>query len=133
MRASLAIHVNDVTKIFGSTSELTDIGQGQHVKILGYVTGENNVAAAQVKVEKKASAKVKLQGPITLINRPVISVLSVDLDTDVLPENGFETAEQGPVSRDEFFNQILKGNTVSTIGNLIGYEVEWEEIELLPE
>jgi len=130
---ALLIHVNDVTKIFGNAAALIDVQQGQHVKILGYVAGENKVEAAQVKVEKKASDKVKLQGPVTLINRPEISVLSVDVDTGTIPENGFEIMKEGSVSRNEFFNLVVRGDTVGASGNLIGGEVEWREIEQLQE
>jgi len=129
----LVIHVNNSTKIFGNAAGMSDILKDQHVKILGYVAGKNKVEAAQVKVEKKASAKVRLQGPITLINRPVMSVFSVDIDTAPIPENGFETIEEGSVSRNEFFNLIVIGDTVGATGNLMGDAVEWSEIELLQE
>ena len=129
----LAIHVNDATRIFGNAVDLNEVGQGQHVKILGYVAGENKIEAARVKVEKKASNKVKLQGPVTLINRPVIFVLGADVDTGTIPENGFESMEEGPVSRDDFFNLVSKGDTVGANGFLLGNEVEWKEIELLQE
>jgi hypothetical protein len=130
---ALVIHINNFTKIFGNAAELTDIRQGQHAKILGFVAGVNKVEAAKVKVENKASAKVRLQGPITLVNRPIISVFSVDVDTDAIPENGFGNMEDGPVSRNEFFNLVVRGDTVGANGNLIGEEVEWSEIELLQE
>ncbi len=130
---ALIIHINDFTKIFGDAAELTDVQQGQHAKILGFVAGENKVEAARVKVENKASAKVRLQGPITLINPPIISVFTVDVDTAAIPENGFGTMEDGPVSRNEFFNLAFKGDTVGANGKLTGNEIEWGEIELLQE
>jgi hypothetical protein len=127
------IHVNNVTKIFGDAVELTKIEQDQHVKILGYVAGENKVEAAQVKVEKKASDKVKLQGPVTLIGGRVISVFTVDIDTGTIPDDGFETAEDGLVSRSEFLRLVAEGDTVSANGNLIDKVVEWKGIELIQE
>jgi cytochrome c-type biogenesis protein CcmE len=130
---ALVIHINSFTKIFGDAAELTDVQQDQHAKILGFVAGGNKVEAARVKVEDKASAKVRLQGPVTRINRPIISVFSVDVDTDAIPENGFGTMEDGPVSRNDFFNLAFKGDTVGANGELTGNEIEWGEIELLQE
>lgn len=130
---ALVIHINNFTKIFGDAAGLTDVRQGQHAKIIGFVAGENKVEAAQVKVETKASAKVRLQGPVTRINHPIISVLSVDVNTDAIPENGFGTMEDGPVSRNDFFNLVIRGDIVGAKGNLIGNEIEWGEIELLQE
>ncbi|UCD80792.1 MAG: hypothetical protein JSW26_04990 [Desulfobacterales bacterium] len=129
----LVIRVNDFTKIFGHATTLTDIRQGQHVKVLGYVAGENKVAAAQVKVEKKAMEKVKLQGPVTLINGPIISVFSVEVHTEIIPDDGFEAVEAGPVSRNDFLNLVTVGDTVSANGNLVGGLVGWQGIELLQE
>lgn len=130
---ALVVHVNNLAKIFGNATELTDIRQNQHVKILGVVAGENKVEAVRVKVENKDSDKVRLQGPVTLIKRPIIAVFRVEIDTDAIPGNGFGTMQDGPVSRSEFFNLVFSGNTVGASGNLIGDQVEWGKIELLQE
>ncbi len=41
--------------------------------------------------------------------------------------------EDGPVSRNDFFNLVIRGDIVGAKGNLIGNEIEWGEIELLQE
>ena len=114
---------------------MTDIQLRQHVKILGYVAGADSVQAIQVKVEteNKSSGKVKLQGPVTRIDSSFVSVLGVDVDTDAIPSDGFSSMQDGPVSRNEFFNFVIIGDTVGINGNLSGNEVEWGEIELLQE
>jgi cytochrome c-type biogenesis protein CcmE len=136
----LVIHVNDVTKIFGNAADLDNIEIGRHVKILGYVAGQKKVEAAQVKVEKKDndSAKVKLQGPLTDtdISAEIISIFKIEVDTNEIPDDGFKAAQEGWVSRKDFFNLVVRGDTISTVsanGNLIGDVVEWKEIELLQE
>jgi len=131
----LVIHVNDATKIFGDAAEFTDLRPGQHVKIIGYVAGQDKVEAAKVKVEKKASDKVKLQGPVTDINivGKIIYILSIELIMDEIPDDGFKAAGEGRVSRNDFFNLVDIGDTLSANGNLIGDAVEWKGIELLQE
>ena len=127
----LVIRVNSVTKIFGDASKLIDIQKGQHVKVLGYAAGEDKVEAAQVKVEKKARDKVKLQGPVTSKSNTTVSVFNVEIDMSQIDE--FETDTEGSVSRDDFLNLATEGDTVSANGNLIGDVVEWKWIELLQE
>lgn len=127
----LVIRVTGVTKIFGDASRLVDIQEGQHVKVLGYTAGEDKVEAAQVKVEKKASNKVKLQGPINGKSNTTVSVFNVAIDLSRIDE--FETNTEGSVSGDEFLILATEGDTVSANGNLIGDAVEWKGIELLQE
>ena len=127
----LVIRVTGVTKIFGDASQLADIQEGQHVKILGYAAGEDKVEAAQVKVEKRASDRVKLQGPINGKSNTTVSVFNVAIDLSRIDE--FETDTAGSVPRDEFLILATEGDTVSANGNLIGDAVEWKGIELLQE
>jgi len=125
----LTIRSNDVTKIFGDADKLEDIIAGQHVKILGYAAGADSVQAIQIKVER-SNNKVKLQGPVTFINRPVVSLLGVDVDTSQIADDGFETAEDGLITRDEFFSVVAVGDTVNAAGNLAVDRVNWKSIEM---
>jgi hypothetical protein len=128
----LTIKTSDVTKIFGVADKLEDIEIEKHVKILGYAAGADSVQAIQVKVEK-SNDKVKLQGPVTSIGEPVVSVLGVDVDTRQIKDDGFETAQDGLISRDEFFSAVAVGDTVNAGGNLSGDLVNWKSIEMIAE
>lgn len=130
----LVIHINDATKIFGNASELAELVPGRHVKITGYVAGKNKVEAGRVKVEIKENDKIKLQGPVTEdVVATIISVFRIEVDTAEIPKDGFKAAGEGRLSRNEFLNLVVKGDTVSANGNLMGDVVEWKEIELLQE
>jgi len=125
----LVVHINDITKIFGNANTADEIKTEEHVKILGYVAGQDEVEAIQVKVEKKLSDKVKLQGPVTGKENSTVFVFNVAIDLTKI-EN-FETDTEGSVSRDRFLNKVTVGDTVIAKGNLIGDLVEWKGIELL--
>lgn len=129
----LVISVSNITKIFGDANDLVDIGSGQQIKVLGYAALPNQVEAAQVKVMDKAKDKIKLQGPVTGVDEPIVTVFQVEVDTRAIPDDGFETEAQGAVSRNVFFELVGQGDTVSLNGNLIDDAVQWKGIELFQE
>jgi hypothetical protein len=129
---SLTIRSNDVAKIFGDADKLENIQAGQHVKILGYAAGSDRVQAIKVKVER-SNNKVKLQGPVTFKNSPVVSLLGVNVNTSQIADDGFETAEDGLITRGEFFSAVEVGDTVNAAGNLVGDRVNWKSIEMIAE
>jgi len=131
--ASLEIRISDVAKIFGDADKPEAIGTEQHVKILGYAAGADSVVAVHIKVESNSSSKVKLQGPVTFNAKPVVSILGVDVDTGRIKDDGFENAQEGLISRDEFFLTAAVGDTVNAGGNLSGDLVNWKSIEMIAE
>jgi hypothetical protein len=124
----LVVRINSATKIFGEASELSEINPGQHVKILGYAAGMEDVVARQVKVNKKERPKVKLQGPIGDIDDPIISIFGVEIDVE-------QISEDGTVIPSDFLDQAVAGDTVNVMGNLNHdlNTIEWKEIELIQE
>jgi cytochrome c-type biogenesis protein CcmE len=125
----LVIHINNATKIFGNADKLGDLKQGQHVKVLGYVAGEDKVEATQIKVEKDDKGKVKLLGPVTGKTKNTVSVFQVEIDVNQIDEFKNDTGEM--VFRDDFLNLVIEGDTASANGNLVGNVVEWKSIELI--
>ena len=126
--AGLLIHVSLMSKIFGAASDLNELQVGQHIKVLGYAVEDDKIAATQIKVEKRASDRVKLQGPVTAISGFLITVFSVDIDVSRITE--FEIDDKGEVSRDQFLNAVTTGDTVNANGNLINDVIEWKGVEL---
>jgi hypothetical protein len=120
----LVVSINSTTRIFGAASELSEIDEGQHVKILGYAAGMDDVVAGQVKVNKNPRPKVKLQGPIGDIIDSTILIFGVAIEVD-------EISEDGSVIPGDFLHQADRGDTVNVMGNLSGESVVWKEIELL--
>ena len=138
----LVIRVTNNTKISGHASQLVEIQKGQHIKVLGYVAGEDQVEATRIRVEIIARDKVKLRGPVTFINLPTIHVMGVAVDTRQIPENKFKKADDGKDDdgddqdeeqnelREEFLNNIAVGDVVNVRGQLSGNYVDWLELEL---
>ena len=139
----LVIRTGNFTKIFGDADTLDDIQLGKQVKILCYFIGNSQCEAIQVKVEKKARDNVKLQGPITSIDLPIIDVIDVPVDTDDIPDKGFHRGDDdeddeddddddndSSLSRIKFLDKIAIGDVVTVRGNLSGNEILWKEIEV---
>ena len=127
---NLIISISTLTKIFGDANDLDDIQNGQDVKILGYAVPQNRVEATQVKVKEDGKDKLKLKGPVTAIDRVIVTVLGVDIDTNSIPDDEFKTDTEGYVSRNEFLALVAEGDTVSVTGKLTGGVARWKEIEL---
>ena len=136
----LIIHVNKLTKIAGNARDLADIQAGQQIKVLGYIAGENKVEAARLKVDKKTSDKVKLQGPVTSIDLPTIHVFGVPVDTRLIPEEEInddddddevdDEVDDDNNQREDFLNDLAVGDIVNVRGKLTVNDVIWSEIEL---
>jgi hypothetical protein len=57
----------------------------------------------------------------------------VAVDTDQIPDDGFESTADGAISRAKFFTLVFEGDIVSLNGNLAGDRVQWKGVELLQE
>jgi hypothetical protein len=129
----LVISVSGLTKIFGDASDVNGLSAGYNVKVLGYAATENQVEATQVKVKDDVNDKMKLQGPVTAINRSTVTIFQVRIETLSIPDDGFETDTEGAVSRNEFLDLVAVGDTVSVTGNLVGGMAKWKATELSKE
>ena len=60
----------------------------------------------------------------------MVRILGIDVDTALIPEDGFETSEGEVVGRSSFFNAVAVGDLVNAKGILDGGAVEWNAAEL---
>ena len=125
--------VSDLSRVFGKAKKAEDIQTGQRVKVLGYVAAADSVEARQVKVDEGDAGKVKLQGPVTGKSVPTLTVFNVDVDTNQIPDKGFESDSEGSLPREDFLDLVEKGDTVSLDGKLIDGIVVWKQIALSQE
>jgi hypothetical protein len=127
----LVIKVSELTKISGEARVLDQVKSGQNVKVLGYAASDDRVEATQIQVKDSKKDKVKLQGPVTDVKQPWLTVFNVQVDTSIIPDKEFKTKKlKGDTRRNEFWDQLEVGDTVSIDGDLKGDRVEWKNIEL---
>jgi len=112
------------------------LNSAKQIEVRGFVDSMGTVYAQRVKDKGEADANdSRLRGDISAINRPLITVLGVTIDTS----NSTFELETGAVDADAFFAHIQVGmqlaiedasydsiNTVLSLGNI---EIEEEEIE----
>jgi hypothetical protein len=93
---------------------------------------DQTIRATQIIKRPAVQDKVVLRGIITLINNPTILISNVAINTDEVPEGGFFEADDTPLSREKFFNQIQQGDWVEIRGELpAGNSVVWNSITLV--
>jgi hypothetical protein len=130
----LIIRITDYTKIFGDASRLDEIQDGQQIKMLGYLAGQDRVEATRLRVKDRATDKVKLQGPITAVKEPTIYVIGVAVDTSQIDNLEFGEDDDDDDDDDQiqdFFENIEVSQVINARGILSGSSVVWKEIELL--
>jgi hypothetical protein len=93
--------------------------------------GPVTILAEEIKIEEKTDDKIKLQGPLEVIDDVnfVVRILGIDIVTD--PNMEFEALDDSTlVNQDQFFSLITIGNIVETEGKWNGVSIDWEEVGL---
>ena len=135
----ITVKVNKVSEISGANdfddlaTKLTD-GAVDYVEVRGRDIsggGPVTILAEEIKIEEKTDDKIKLQGPLEVIDDVnfVVRILGIDIVTD--PNMEFEALDDSTlVNQDQFFSLITIGNIVETEGKWNGVSIDWEEVGL---
>jgi len=128
----LTISADSQTEIGGSVALFGEINVGDHVKVRGRMhSGEDVVVARGLDVGKDPDPNVVIQGAVTEIGAPVVTILGVEVDTTLVPDDNFEGVDDQPTSREGFFQTVRIGHIVRAQGALSAVgNVMWQEIEL---
>ena len=95
------------------------------------VENDQTVTAGQIIKLPVVQDKIVLHGIVTLINEPTIVINNVSVNTILIPNDGFYLADEIPVSRQQFFDQVLEDDWVEVRGELgPGNSVTWNSIGL---
>jgi hypothetical protein len=124
--ASVVVQTDASTRFTG-VDDLSQVNVGNHVKLFGRATGSGSVAVTKLLV-KPGNGSVVLKGPVEGKNQPVLRVLSVEIDTSLIPANAILGKDGRPVPADDFFSNLQTGDTVAAKGVLEGSDVAWEQI-----
>ncbi len=121
---SLAVNVN--TEVSG-ISQFSALLPGQFVKVRGNLTGNGQVLTTKLEVDAEGS-EVVLQGAVTAVQDPAVTILGVAIDTALWADEQFEGgAEAG---RQGFFSSLAPGDLVNANGALVNGVIQWDSLSL---
>jgi hypothetical protein len=124
-----------------TTNADTDIEGGVNVipnaslRVRG-IEGPNNTVLATEIEDRGGSSDAFLQGAVDAKNGTVITILGIDVDTGLIPDNfpgpdpNFENTDEQGISRSTFLGLVQLGTLVKVKGELLAPNILWEEAEL---
>ncbi len=110
------------------------VGAGDNLRIRGRLTGETLDTIVATRIEKiSPTNQVELQGPVSVISRPNVTIVGIVVDTSTISEadpsgSNFEI-EDVKVTADQFFAALSAGETVKARADL-SIPLVWDQIEL---
>ncbi|MFQ5598825.1 MAG: DUF5666 domain-containing protein [Nitrospiria bacterium] len=116
----VVVQINDVTEMEDKLSppvpnfSITDISDGNYMKIRGYVSG-SKVIATRVHRESVHS-DVRLQAPVDSFSSVNFRLVLLGVTVDAASA-AFEDRNDAPLGRDTFFSQVKNGDLVKAKGN----------------
>jgi len=126
---SATIFMNVTTRINGIAQGLDDIRPGDHARILGRRTAGGDILASMIVVTPSKDS-VELAGPVESLSEPAIVVLGIEVNTSIIPPDGFKGVGGKPVPPAEFFGAVKPGDSAVVEGALQGGSVKWMDIKI---
>ena len=128
----LTVYVNDATKYNGLNKSFDELAAGDHITVRGWITSEDILMATMVTSTAVGNNKVYLQGQISDISDPenTITIHTVEIDTDLIPSDGFFNEDETPISQATFLDIVAVGDTATAKGDLIIDSVSWSTLTL---
>jgi hypothetical protein len=131
---SLTIRTNSLTRFIGLAHSFATLTVGDHVVVRGHLV-ENQTAVADQVIALPASPgldRVEIQGTVTALGRPLITINGVQIDTDLIPSDGFSTYNDAAISQEDFFAMVGENDPVEASGDLLADDsVVWQSISLI--
>lgn len=124
----LSVAVDGTTEYSGVTGIVEIVaGSTQRVSVRGrYDANSNKVIATRIEVEVSDDLKVVLQGPVSALPNPAVTLMGISVDTTGI--SSFDG--DGVIDQGSFFTAVSAGDVVNVEGTLSGGVVTWESIEL---
>jgi hypothetical protein len=116
--------------VIGTAADFTGIQLDNHVKIFGKSFSSRTATASKIIVQEQPKDTVALGGPVEAVSGTVVTVLGVDIDTALVPDDSFSLENGGPLTRNQFQTRVSVGDSVTAHGNLTGSTVNWKSLEL---
>lgn len=127
----ITVIVNETLTKLEGVSDFAALTAGQHVKLRGRSFSDSTCAGTcvlTVKLEvENASPTITLQGPVEVINNPLLTVLGVAVNTTAIADSNF--SGRGISDRTRFFANLHQGDVVKADGVFSGGAPLWQSIE----
>ncbi len=128
--AATTVQTNELTKFAGAARSLEEVQEDNYVKVFGKSYASGSVTASKLIVLPRPRNTVSIKGPVSDKNGNVLTVLGVEIDTALLPENGFSLEDGTRLDRETFVRSAAEGDTVTARGLRDGDQANWQSIEL---
>lgn len=112
----------------GNLRSFNEIRIGDHLTIHGRTMAGAVILATELERSASTTA-IAIQGPVTTIAPPILTLAGASIDTSAIPEGGFRD-RSGTIGRSGFFNGLRPGLRVALRGSLSGNSAIWQSATL---
>lgn len=112
----------------GAPAQLGDVAVGDPIVVRGEPLGSELLATEITR--EVPTLKTVLQGPVSTIAPPRLTIFNTPIDTSALPDSAFRRADDTAVGRAAFFTALRPGSIVEIEGLRLGQTIQWNEAEL---
>jgi len=124
----ISITTNALTEFDDGITGLGDIENNNTLKIHGNPINATTVLATILSLQSETpQSDISLQGPLTDILAPNITILGLTIDTTFFDDDAFEL-EDTENGRSNFFNTVKSNDIVEAEGTLNGATITWTSV-----
>ena len=123
----ITVVVNSLTQ-WKNLSGLNNLALGNHLRIRGRLNG-NTLTATEVEL-RSANRRVELQGPLTAMAAPNLTLGGITVNTAGISDSSFQGLNDAVIGRSAFFAAVKVNTLVKVRGDLNGGTVTWSEVQL---
>lgn len=125
----ITVEVNGLTELKG-VERFNTIQKDDHVRVRGRErTGTpGHVIATELIVQKSANSRVELQGTLTDISDPFLTILGITIDSSTVQD--FEGLDEQPMTQAEFLSVVKTGDIVKAKGTWDNGTADWKKLEV---
>jgi hypothetical protein len=128
------IRTNSLTRYNGLVDSFANLTPGDHLLVTGHIVDDQTAVASRIIGLPAAPGleRIELRGTVTAISDPVLTINSVQIDTDLIPPGGFHAYNNAPISQEAFFTMVGEDDPVEAKGDLLADDsVSWQSISLI--
>lgn len=108
----------------GNLTRFDGILAGDHLTIHGRLSAGNIIIATELE-RSTPTTDITIQGPVSSVSQPILTIAGTAIDTSAIPENGFRD-RSGTIGRSGFFNSLTPGLDITLHGTISGSSVTWQ-------
>jgi hypothetical protein len=126
---ALSISSDASTEFDDTISSIVDLATGNTVTVHGNLATAGEVTATQITLESDTpSADVSLQGPVDAIASDSVTIIGINIDTQLFADADFMVEGTTNNSRVYFFSLVTTGTVITAQGTLTGNTLSWQSL-----